>query len=148
MLLEQKINEGIKTAMLAKDKLRLEALRAVKAAILLAKTAENPTELDEVSETKMLQKLVRQRRETAEIYLQNNRRELADRELAEAAVIEEFLPKQMSEEEIEAAVKAAIAETGAITVKDTGKVIGKVSKQLAGKADGRLISDTVKKLLQ
>ena len=147
MTLEQKTNEGIKAAMLAKDKVRLEALRAVKAAILLAKTAENARDLDEADEVKMLQKLVKQRRETAEIYKQNNREELADKELSEAAIIEEFLPKQMSEAEIEAAVRSVIVETGASTVKDMGKVMGAVSKLLAGRADGKVIAETVKKLL-
>jgi uncharacterized protein YqeY len=148
MSLELKINEGIKTAMLAKDKVRLESLRAVKAAILLAKTAENAKELDEAAEVKMLQKLVKQRRETADIYAQNNRQELADKELAEAAVIEEFLPKQMDAAEIETAVRGAIAAVGATGVKDMGKVMGTVTKQLAGKADGKVISEIVKKLLQ
>ncbi|MDR2026734.1 MAG: GatB/YqeY domain-containing protein [Prevotellaceae bacterium] len=148
MSLEQKINDGIKTAMLAKDKIRLESLRAVKAAILLAKTSEGAKELDEAAEIKMLQKLVKQRRETAEIYSGNNRQELADKELAEAAIIGEFLPKQLSPEEIESAVKAIIEETGAAGVKDTGKVMGAASKQLAGKAEGKLIAETVKKLLQ
>ena len=147
MTLEQKTNEGIKAAMLAKDKVRLEALRAVKAAILLAKTAENARDLDEADEVKMLQKLVKQRSETAEIYKQNNREELADKELSEAAIIEEFLPKQMSEAEIEAAVRSVIVETGASTVKDMGKVMGAVSKLLAGRADGKVIAETVKKLL-
>jgi uncharacterized protein YqeY len=148
MSLEQKINYGIKTAMLAKDKLRLESLRAVKAAILLAKTAENAKELDEAAEIKMLQKLVKQRRETAEIYISNNRRELADKELSEAEIIEEFLPGQLSLQEIESAVRTIIEETGAKSVKDMGKVMGIASKQLAGKADGKLIAESVKKLLQ
>jgi len=147
-MLEEKINEGIKAAMLAKDKIRLEALRAVKAAILLAKTAENATALDETAEIKMLQKLVKQRKETAEIYTQNNRSELAEKELTEAAVIEEFLPKQMSEADIEVAVKSIISEMGATSIKDMGKVMGVASKQLAGKADGKIISEMVKKLLQ
>jgi uncharacterized protein YqeY len=148
MSLEQKINDGIKTAMLARDKVRLESLRAVKAAILLAKTSENAKDLDEAAEIKMLQKLVKQRRETAEIYTSNNRQELADKELSEAAIIEEFLPKQLSAEEIESAVKSVIEATGANSVKDMGKVMGIASKQLAGKADGKLIADLVKKLLQ
>ncbi|MDR2424282.1 MAG: GatB/YqeY domain-containing protein [Prevotellaceae bacterium] len=148
MSLEQKINEGIKTAMLAKDKVRLEALRAVKAAILIAKTAEKAQELDETAEIKMLQKLVKQRRETADIYVQNNRPELAEKEQAEANIIEEFLPQQLSEAEITEAVQLAISQTGANGIKDMGKVMGIVSKQLAGKADGRLISEIVKKALQ
>ena len=147
MELEQKINDGIKSAMLAKDKMRLEALRAVKAAIILAKTAENAKEFDEAAGIKMLQKLVKQRRETAEIYKANNREELAEKELSEAAVIEEFLPKQMSDAEIETAIKAIIAETGATSVKEMGKVMGIASKRLAGIADGKVIADTVKKLL-
>ncbi|MDR1592886.1 MAG: GatB/YqeY domain-containing protein [Prevotellaceae bacterium] len=148
MSLEQKINDGIKAAMLGKDKIRLESLRAVKAAILLVKTSENAKDFDETAEIKMLQKLVKQRRETADIYISNNRQELADKELAEADIIEEFLPKQLSAEEIESAVKAIVEETGAASVKDMGKVMGIASKRLAGKADGKLIADTVKKLLQ
>ncbi|MDR2383376.1 MAG: GatB/YqeY domain-containing protein [Prevotellaceae bacterium] len=148
MSLEQKINDGIKAAMLAKDKIRLESLRAVKAAILLAKTSESAKDFDEAAEIKMLQKLVKQRRETAEIYASNNRQELADKELAEAAIIEEFLPKQLSEQEIESVLKSIIEETGANSVKDMGKVMGIASKQLAGKADGKLIAELVKKLLQ
>jgi uncharacterized protein YqeY len=148
MSLEQKINDGIKTAMLARDKVRLESLRAVKAAILIAKTSENAKDLDEAAEIKMLQKLVKQRRETAEIYTSNNRQELADKELAEAAIIEEFLPQQLSAEEIEQAVKSIIETAGAVSVKDMGRVMGIASKQLAGKADGKLIAELVKKLLQ
>jgi uncharacterized protein YqeY len=148
MSLEQKINDGIKAAMLAKDKIRLESLRAVKAAILLVKTSENAAEFDETAEIKMLQKLVKQRRETAEIYAGNNRQELADKELAEAAIIEEFLPGQLSREEIELALKAIVDETGACGMKDMGKVMGAASKRLAGTADGKLIAELVKKILQ
>jgi uncharacterized protein YqeY len=148
MSLEQKINDGIKAAMLARDKVRLESLRAVKAAILLVKTSENAGDFDEASEIKMLQKLVKQRRETADIYIGNNRKELADKELAEAEIIEEFLPGQLNPQEIESAVKSIIEETGAGSMKDMGKVMAVASKQLAGKADGKLIADTVKKLLQ
>ncbi|MDR1339226.1 MAG: GatB/YqeY domain-containing protein [Prevotellaceae bacterium] len=148
MLLEQKINDGIKAAMLAKDKIRLESLRAVKAAILLVKTSENAKDFDETAEIKMLQKLVKQRRETAEIYAGNNRQELADRELAEAEIIEEFLPKQLSIEEIESALRSIVEESGAGSVKDMGKVMGIASRQLAGKADGKLIAELVKKILQ
>jgi uncharacterized protein YqeY len=152
MSLEQKINDGIKAAMLARDKIRLESLRAVKAAILLAKTAENAKELDETAEIKMLQKLVKQRRESAEIYSHNNRQEQADKELSEAAIIEEFLPKQLSLQEIESVVKAIIEATGTENVENKGRLIGKIAgiaiKQLAGKADGKLIGEIVKKLLQ
>jgi uncharacterized protein YqeY len=147
MSLEQKINDGIKIAMLAKEKVRLESLRAVKAAILLAKTSENAMSFDETAEVKMLQKLVKQRRETAEIYISNNRQDLADKELAEAEIIEEFLPKQLNLHEIESAIKTIIEETGANSLKEMGKVIGIASKLLAGKADGKMIAETVKKLL-
>jgi uncharacterized protein YqeY len=148
MSLEQIINDGIKTAMLAKDKVRLESLRAVKAAILLAKTSENSKDFDETAEIKMLQKLVKQRRETAEIYIASNRQDLADKELAEADIIEEFLPKQMTPQEIESTVKAIIEETGAKSVKDMGRVMGTAAKRMAGKADGKLIAGFVKKLLE
>jgi uncharacterized protein YqeY len=148
MSLEQKINDGIKAAMLAKDKIRLESLRAVKAAILIVKTSENAKDFDETAEIKMLQKLVKQRRETAEIYISNNRRELADKEIAEASIIEEFLPKQLGREEIESALRVIVEQLGASGVKDMGKVMGIASKQLAGKADGKLIAELVKKILQ
>ncbi|MDR3245486.1 MAG: GatB/YqeY domain-containing protein [Prevotellaceae bacterium] len=148
MSFEQTINDGIKAAMLAKDKIRLESLRAVKAAILLEKTSENPKEIDEAEGIKMIQKLVKQRRETAEIYSKNNRQELADKELAEAEILEEFLPKQITPEEVEAVVKAIVARTGATGMKDMGNVMGIVSKQLAGQADRKLIADSVKKILQ
>jgi uncharacterized protein YqeY len=148
MSFEQTINDGIKAAMLAKDKIRLDALRAVKSVILLEKTSEKPKEIDEAEGIKMLQKLVKQRKETAEIYSTNNRQELADKELAEVAILEEFLPKQLSEAEIEAAVRAIVTETGATGMKEMGKVMGIASKQLAGKADGKLIADLVNKILQ
>lgn len=147
MSLELKINNDIKNAMLAKDKLRLETLRSIKAGILLAKTAENATEITEDFEIKMLQKMAKQRKESATIYIQQNRQELADKELAEAAIIEEYLPKQLSEEEITVALKEIITSVGATSAKDMGKVMGIASKQFAGKADGRLISEIVKKLL-
>lgn len=147
MSLEQKINDGIKAAMLAKDKIRLEALRAVKSAILLVKTSGNAAAFDEVAEVKMLQKLVKQRRESAEIYLQNKREELAEKETSEANIIEELLPRQMTEEEIVAAVKQIIAATGATSAKEMGKVMGIASKELAGRADGKQISKAVKELL-
>ncbi|MDR1170502.1 MAG: GatB/YqeY domain-containing protein [Prevotellaceae bacterium] len=148
MSLEQKINDGIKAAMLAKDKIRLESLRAVKAAILLVKTSENAKDFNEAAEIKILQKLVKQRHEAAEIYVSNKRSELAEKELAEAVIIEEFLPKQLSLPEIESAIKSIIATTGASCIKDMGKVMAAASAQLAGKADGKIIADTVKKLLQ
>ncbi|MDR1985086.1 MAG: GatB/YqeY domain-containing protein [Prevotellaceae bacterium] len=147
MSLELTVNNDIKTAMLAKDKLRLETLRSIKAGILLAKTAENAVEITEDFEIKMLQKMAKQRKESAAIYSQQNRPELAEKELAEAEIIEQYLPKQLSEEEITVALKEIITATGATSVKDMGKVMGAASKQLAGKADGRLISEIVKKLL-
>ncbi|MDR1197709.1 MAG: GatB/YqeY domain-containing protein [Prevotellaceae bacterium] len=147
MSLELTVNSDIKAAMLAKDKLRLETLRSIKAGILLAKTAENATEITEDFEIKMLQKMAKQRKESAAIYSQQNRPELAEKELAEAAIIEQYLPKQLSQEEITAVLKEIIASTGAASAKDMGKVMGAATKQLAGKADGRLISETVKKLL-
>ncbi|MDR2563561.1 MAG: GatB/YqeY domain-containing protein [Prevotellaceae bacterium] len=147
MTLEEKINAEIKAATLSRDKVRLVALRAVKAAILLEKTSEKARNLDESDEVKILKKLVKQRRETAEIYQQNNREELADIELTEAKIIEEFLPQQMSAAEIEAVVQNIILETGASSIKDMGKVMGSASKLLAGKADGKLIAEKVKNLL-
>jgi uncharacterized protein YqeY len=147
MSLELKINDGIKAAMLAKDKVRLDALRAIKAGILLAKTSENASEITPDFELTMLQKMVKQRKESAEIYKQQNRAELAETELAQAAIIEEYLPKQMTEEEIISAVKLIISEVGASSPKDMGKVMGAANKQLAGKADGKLIAEIVKKML-
>ena len=147
MSLELTINNDIKTAMLAKDKLRLETLRSIKAGILIAKTAENASEITSDFEIKMLQKMAKQRKESATIYVQQNRSELAEKELAEAEIIEQYLPKQMSEEEITTAVKEIITAVGATSAKDMGKVMGVVSKQFAGKADGRLVSEIVKKLL-
>jgi uncharacterized protein YqeY len=145
MALEEKINADIKSAMLAKEAAKLEALRAVKSAILLLKTsAEGYT--DE-SETKALQKMVKQRKETAEIYKTQSRADLADTELFQAGIIEAYLPKQMSEEEIKAEVAKIIAATGASSPADMGKVMGVATKQLAGKADGKVVSALVKELL-
>lgn len=145
MSLEEKINGEIKSAMLAKDNRRLEALRAIKAEILLLKTSEKGTSED--AELKALMKMIKQRKESAEIYNSQQRQDLAEVELAQAQVIESFLPKQMSAEELEAAVKAIIASTGAKTMADMGKVMGVATKQLAGKVEGRAISETVKRLL-
>lgn len=151
MTLEEQINADIKTAMLAREKDKLEALRAVKSAVLLAKTEKSALEAGGVSEDaelKLLQKLVKQRRESAEIYVQQNRQELADAELFQAAVIEKYLPAQLSEVEVMDALKTIIAETGATSAKDMGKVMGMATQRLAGKADGKLISQLVKQLLQ
>ena len=148
MGLEQTINNDIKAAMLAKDKLRLESLRSIKAAILLAKTAEGATgEISAEDEIKMLQKMVKQRKDSAEIYAQQNRSELAEKELAEAAVIEAYLPKQLAEEELIPIIKEIAVSVNATSPKDMGKVMGVASKQLAGKADGKLIAELVKKIL-
>ncbi|MBI5373392.1 MAG: GatB/YqeY domain-containing protein [Sphingobacteriales bacterium] len=148
MSLEQKIMGELKTAMLAKDEAGLRSLRAIKAAILLAKTAEGASgELTEEAEIKMLQKLVKQRKDSLEIFQQQNRPELAKKEEEEIAVIEKFLPKQMSAEEIRAELEKIIAATGASSPADMGKVMGAATKQLAGKADGKTISALVKELL-
>ena len=138
----------LKTAMLAKDEAALRSLRAIKAAILLAKTAEGGNgELKEDDEIKLLQKLVKQRKDSLEIFQQQNRTDLAKKEEEEIAVIEKFLPKQLSADEIKAALSAIIATTGASSPADMGKVMGVATKQLAGKADGKTISALVKELL-
>lgn len=148
MSLFDKISEDIKAAMKARDKVRLETLRNVKKVFLEAKTAPGANDtLEDADAMKILQKLAKQGRETAQTFIDNNRKDLADEELAQAAVIESYLPKPLSEAEIEAAVKDIIAKTGAQGMKDMGKVMGVASKQMAGKADGRAISTIVKKLL-
>ncbi len=147
MSMEQQIQQDIKAAMLAKEKTRLESLRAIKAAILLAKTADGSESIADEAVVKIIQKLVKQRKETAEIYRQQNREELAVQELAEAAAMEVYLPKQLSEEELEAELKKIIAQVGATGPQDMGKVMGTATKALAGKADGKAISALVKKLL-
>lgn len=148
MTLEEKINQDIKTAMMAKDKVRLEALRAVKSAILLAKTEKGGNDtLGSDTEMKLLQKQVKQRKESAEIYKQQNRPELAEKELAEAAAIEHYLPKMLSDQELTVEITKIIEQVGAKVPSDMGKVMGVASKQLAGKADGKAISEKVKALL-
>ena len=149
MSLEITINNEIKAAMLAKEKVRLESLRAIKAAILLAKTAEGASgeELTDADVVKIIQKLVKQRKESADIYTQQNRPELAETEIAEAQAMEIFLPKQMSESELEAELKKIIVSVGATAPSDMGKVMGVATKALAGKADGKAISAMVKNLL-
>ena len=148
MALFDQISEDIKKAMLARDKVKLEALRGVKKEFIEAKTAKNADgELSDDTALKILQKMVKQRKESAAIFTEQNRPELAENELAEAAVIEAYLPKQMSDEELTAAVKVIIAEVGATSAKDMGKVMGVASKKLAGKAEGRAISEKVKSLL-
>lgn len=147
MSMELQIQQDIKAAMLAKEKTRLESLRAIKAAILLAKTADGSESIADEAVVKIIQKLVKQRKETAEIYKQQNREELAAQELAEAAAMEVYLPKQLSEAEIEEELKKIIAQVGATGPQDMGKVMGTATKALAGKAEGRVISALVKKLL-
>lgn len=149
MSLEVQINNDIKQAMLNKDKAVLESLRAIKSAILLLKTGKDAVngEVSEAAEVAMLQKLVKQRKEAADIFVQQNRQDLADDELFQAGIIERYLPKQMSREEIETDVKAIIAEVGATSPKDMGKVMGQASKRFAGKADNRVVSEIVKALL-
>lgn len=148
MSLEQKIMGDLKAAMLAKDEATLRSLRAIKAAILLAKTAEGGSgEISEDEEIKLLQKMVKQRKDSLEIFTQQNRPELAAKEAEEIAVIEKFLPKQLSAEEIRAELEKIIAATGASSPADMGKVMGAATKQLAGKADGKTISALVKELL-
>ena len=142
------ISADIKKAMLARDKVTLEALRGIKKEFLEAKTAKGGDgTLHDEQGVKIMQKMVKQRKETALIYREQNRSELAENELAEAAVIEKYLPQQMSDAELEAAVTAIIAQVGATGPQDMGKVMGVATKQLAGKTEGRLISDKVKALL-
>lgn len=145
MALEEKINADIKSAMLAKEASKLEALRAVKSAILLLKTS--PEGYTDDTELKALQKMVKQRKETADVYKTQNRSDLAAVELAQAAIIEAYLPKQMSAEEIKTEITKIITAVGATSPADMGKVMGVASKQLAGKADGKIVSTVVKELL-
>ncbi|MDP2722515.1 MAG: GatB/YqeY domain-containing protein [Bacteroidales bacterium] len=149
MNLEILINNDIKTAMFAKDKRKLEALRAIKAELLLLKTGKDVSsgEIPETLELKLLQKLVKQRKESAIIYKEQNRPDLEEAELYQANIIENYLPAQLSVEEVEEIVAQVIKETGAATMKDMGKVMGAASAKLEGKADNKTISGIVKKLL-
>ncbi len=147
-MLQQKIDQEIKAAMLSKNASRLRGLRAIKAALLLAKTEGGASDvLSEDTELKVLQKLAKQRRESAGIYKTQNREDLYTIEMEELEVIEEFLPRQLSREEISAYIKGVIERTGASSVKDMGKVMGAANKELTGKADGKMISEIVKELL-
>ena len=150
MELEKLINDDIKQAMLARDKEKLEALRAIKAALLLEKTGKDASsgEIPESVELKMLQKLVKQRKESALIYVEQGRQDLADQELFQSAIIEKYLPAQMSEEEVKAIISAIIIRVGAKEPKDMGKVMGAASKELAGKADNKTISGIIKAILE
>lgn len=149
MSLEIAINKDIKQAMLAKDTKKLEALRAIKAALLVAKTGKDVSsgEIPETVEISLLKRLVKQRKESAEVYQNNDRQEMADEELYQAEIIEMYLPEQLGEEEIENIVKETIAEIGAESMKDMGKVMGSVTKKIAGKADNKLVSTIVKRSL-
>ncbi|HRF23922.1 MAG TPA: GatB/YqeY domain-containing protein, partial [Chitinophagaceae bacterium] len=147
MSLEQKIMTDLKAAMLAKDEAALRSLRAIKAAILLAKTSEGSNgALTEEDELKLLQKMAKQRKDSLEIFQQQNRADLAKKEAEELAVIEKFLPKQLSAEEIKTELEKLIKETGASSPADMGKVMGAATKQLSGKADGKMIATLVKEL--
>jgi hypothetical protein len=144
MSLEVTIMTAIKEAMKAKDQVALAALRAVKSELLLAKTSGDSATINEDAEVKLLQKLVKQRKDSARIYDKQNRVDLSEPELAQAAVLEQFLPVQLSEEDVTKVVKDIIAQTGAVSMQDMGKVMGMASSQLAGKADGGTISMIVK----
>ena len=148
MDLFERVSEDIKNAMKAKDKVALETLRNVKKFFLEAKTAPGANDtLTDADALKIMQKLVKQGKDSATIYVQQGRQDLADDELAQVAVIEKYLPAQMSAEELEVEIKAIITQVGAAGPKDMGKVMGVASKALAGKAEGRMISEVVKKLL-
>lgn len=148
MALFEQVSKDIVAAMKAKDKVALEALRNIKKVFIEAKTAPGSNdELDDATAMKILQKLAKQGHDAADLYVAQNRQDLADAELAQVKVIESYLPQPMSVEEIEVAVKEIIAQTGASSIKEMGKIMGVASKQLAGKADGKAISDAVKRLL-
>jgi hypothetical protein len=148
MTLSEKINADIKTAMLAKNKEKLEALRAIKSAILLAKTEKKEqAELSPEAEIKLLQKLIKQRKESAEIYKAQNREDLYSQELFQSSVIEEYLPQQLSLEEIDDIIREIIEQAGAMSIKDMGKVMSLASAKLAGKTDNKTIAEIIKKYL-
>lgn len=149
MELENRINADIKSAMISRESRKLEALRGIKAALLLAKTSKEAVagEITDEAGLKILQKLVKQRQESAEIYRSNGRAELAEEELFQAGIIEFYLPKQLGEEDIREGLLKIIRETGASSAKDMGKVMGLASKEFAGKADNKVVADLVKKLL-
>ncbi|MDE6857822.1 MAG: GatB/YqeY domain-containing protein [Alistipes sp.] len=148
MSLEQQVSKGIMEAMKAKDTVRLSALRNIKKYIIEAKTAAaGITELPDADVVKIISKLAKQGSDSAALYTQQNRQDLADEELAQVAVMQEFLPRQLSAEELTEAVRAIIAETGAVSMKEMGKVMGVASKRLAGQADGKDISAKVRELL-
>ncbi|MCI2081917.1 MAG: GatB/YqeY domain-containing protein [Bacteroidales bacterium] len=149
MTLEEQIQQDLKAAMRAHDSASLDAIRGVKSEILLAKSSAGDSShtVSDVDIIKIVQKMVKQRKESADIYVRQNRRDLADVELAQISVLEKYLPRQMSAEEIENAVSQVIAETGASSMADLGKVMGAATKKLAGSADGKAISQAARKLL-
>ena len=147
MNLEVRINEDLKEAMKAKDQVAMRSLRAIKAAILLQKTDGTGEELNEERAIKLLQKLVKQRQDSLDIYVKQNREELAAVEREEIEVIQRYLPKQLSEAELKSAIQAIMDDMGAVTVKDMGKIIGAANAKLAGQAEGKAIAATVKSLL-
>lgn len=147
MTFEDKINQDLKTAMKAKDKVAVRGIRAIKQAILLSKTDGSGAEIDEAKEIKILQKLVKQRKDSLEIYEKQGREDLAVTEKEEIEVIERYLPKQLSPEELKTTIQQIIEKVGASSMKDMGKVMGVASKEMAGKADGKTISATVKEIL-
>lgn len=147
-MISNTIDQEIKQAMLAKDQAKLRGLRAIKAALLLARTEKGTTEeITEETELKLLQKLIKQRKESADIYKQQGREDLSRVEEEEIEVISVFMPKQLGASEIEAIIAGIIKDSGAVSVKDMGKVMGLANKELAGKADGKLIAEIVKKQL-
>jgi len=147
MSLEERINQDLKEAMKAKDDVALRGIRAIKAAILLEKTSGAKHDLAQDVEMKILQKLVKQRRESLDIYEKNGREDLAKTEREEIAIIERYLPQQLSEAELRSEIQAIVTATGASSMKDMGKVMGMATKKLAGRADGKAVSDIVKELL-
>ena len=149
MTIEEQVNEGIKNAMKARDKVRLETMRNIKKVILEAKTRPGANDqIDDAECMKLIQKLAKQGKESAEIYKQQGREDLYEQESAQVAVLEEFLPKQLSEAELTEALKEIIASIGAVSPQDMGKVMGVATKKLAGLADGKAISAKVKELLK
>ena len=147
MSLQTEVMTKLKEAMKAKDKVALESLRAIKSALLLAQTSGDAKELSKEDEIKLVQKLVKQRKDSAALYQEQGREDLASPELAQVAILEQFLPEQMGEDELKTVIAGIISKVGATSMKDMGKVMGMASKQLAGKADGKAISNVVKALL-
>ena len=147
MSLQQEVMTKLKEAMKAKDKIALESLRAIKSALLLAQTSKKNKELTTEDEIKLVQKLIKQRKDSATLYAQQDRNDLAEPELAQATILEQFLPEQISTEELKKVISKIISKIGANSMKDMGKIMGIASKQLAGKADGKTISNIVKELL-